>query len=567
MPKSYRYPVYPYRRSADQDASSPAHHPVIVVGAGPVGLSMAVDLGLRGIATLLLDEDDTVSDGSRGICFAKRTLEIFDRLGVGDRIVEKGVTWNKGKVYSGDRLIYAFDLLPESGHKRPAFVNIQQYYIEDYLIERAGEIDGLDVRWKNRVIGVEPDADGVTVTVETPEGDYTLKCDYLIAADGAKSGVRDFLGLPFEGRSFEEQFLITDIVMSADFPAERRFWFNPAFHDGQSALLHRQPDDVWRIDLQLDADADREAEGSPERTIPRLKAILGEDQPFEVDWTSVYRFRCARLEHFREGRVFFVGDAAHIVSPFGARGGNAGIQDADNLAWKIAAVLERKAPEALLASYEAERIPAADENIRYSARSTDFMTPKSRVNRIFRDAVLDLAERFAFARRMVNSGRLSTPSVYSDSPLNSPDAEDFLSGIPPGAAAADAPLKHGRWLIDHLGGGFAGLWFASDPGEIDAARASALERLAAGGLPIRVFVVAPEGAEGAVHDLPVLVDRGGLAFERYDASGGAFYLFRPDQHVAARFRRLEIEPVNGALARALGRDKSRSDTDARTAHG
>src|SRR5215831_1484273 len=336
---------YGFRRSPDQDAATPVRHPVVVVGAGPVGLTAAIDLALRGVPVVILDDADRIGEGSRGICWAKRTLEIWDRLGVAAGMVEKGVTWKLGKVFCGDDLVYAFDLLPEDGHKMPAFINLQQYYVEGALVERAAGLDGIDLRWRNKVVGLAPGNDRARLAIETPEGRYHLDADWVIAADGARSALRDLLGLSFRGVTFEDQFLIADVRMAADFPTERRFWFNPTFHSGQSSLMHRQPNNVWRIDLQLDPRADATEEQRPERVIPRLKRVLG-DIPFELEWVSLYRFNCRRLDRFVHGRVIFVGDAAHQVSPFGARGANSGVQDAENLAWKLAAVLRGEAAAA-----------------------------------------------------------------------------------------------------------------------------------------------------------------------------------------------------------------------------
>src|SRR3546814_543831 len=254
-----------------------------------------------------------------------------------------------------------------------AFINLQQYYVEQYLVERCADFPGLiELRWKNRVTGVDARHDRVIATVATPDGSYALECAYLLACDGVKSTMRNALGLAFAGQSFEERFLITDVEMRADFPSERRFWFTPPFHAGQSALLHKQPDDIYRIDLHLRPDADPEVERRPENVIPRIAAVvLG--LPFEIVWTSVYSFQCRRLERFVHGRVIFAGDAAHVVSPFGARGGNGGIQDVDNLCWKLAAVLDGRAPAALLDSYDEERSHGADEDIMQSSRTTRFM--------------------------------------------------------------------------------------------------------------------------------------------------------------------------------------------------
>ena len=304
--KTYTQPVYPYIKPAEF-SGSPQHWPVIVAGAGPVGLTAAIDLALHGIDVLVLDEDDTVSVGSRAICWSKRTLEILDRLGCGERLVQKGVGWNVGRVFFRDEQVYQFDLQPEPGHRRPAFINLQQYYVEQFLVERAKELPEVDLRWRHKVIGVTPRDDRVALRVSTPDGEYGVQADWLIVADGSKSAVRGMLGLESEGQVFRDRFLIVDIHMTSDFPAERRFWFDPPFHRNQSALLHRQADDVWRVDFQLGWDADPEEEKKPERILPRLRAMLGDDARFEIEWASVYTFQCRRMHSFRRGRALFVG--------------------------------------------------------------------------------------------------------------------------------------------------------------------------------------------------------------------------------------------------------------------
>ncbi|TPQ36807.1 FAD-dependent oxidoreductase [Burkholderia ubonensis] len=553
MSIDYQTLKFDYRpRAARAAQADAAVHPVIVVGAGPVGLAAAIDLAQRGVPVVLLDDDDTLSTGSRAICFAKRTLEIFDRLGCGERFVDKGVSWHVGKVFLQDEQLYAFDLLPEQGHARPAFVNLQQYYVEGYLAERAFELPNLEIRWKHKVTGVAQSAEHAALTVETPEGIETLRAQYVIAADGSRSPLRAAMGLESRGRTFKDRFLIADVKMKAEFPTERWFWFDPPFHRNQSVLLHRQPDNVWRIDFQLGWDADPVAEKQPERVIPRVRALLGPDAEFELEWVSVYTFRCQRMDTFRHGRVLFAGDAAHGVSPFGARGANSGVQDADNLAWKLQLVLDGRAPERLLDTYASEREFAADENIRNSTRSTDFITPKSAVSRVFRDATLKLARDCEFARRLVNSGRLSVPAVLTDSPLNTPDraGDAFACAMRPGAVAADAPVRAEQasgWLLRHLGDGFAGVLFGL-PGDAGAL-AQALDGLA---LPVRPVLIVPAGHALAVPGVDVLEDVDGLAAQRYDAQPGTFYLLRPDQHVCARMRTLDRHAIADALARASG---------------
>ena len=541
----------PYARSPDQAAAKPVHHTVIVAGAGPIGLAAAIDLAQAGQRVLLLDDDDTLSTGSRAICFSKRMLEISDRLGIGQRLVDKGVTWNTGKVFLREDLLYSFDLLPERGHQRPAFINLQQYYVEGFLLERAQQLPNLEIRWKNRITGVAQDAEHVTLDIETPDGPYRLACDWLIAADGGRSQVRRSLGLESKGQTFRDRFLIADVKMTADFPAERWFWFDPTFHPKQSVLLHQQPDNVWRIDFQLGWAADPEVEKQPARVIPRVQALLGSETKFELEWVSVYTFGCQRMDRFRHGRVLFAGDSAHGVSPFGARGANSGFQDTDNLAWKLKLVIDAHAPDALLDTYDSERVYAADENILNSTRSTDFITPKNDVSRAFRDATLELARDCAFARRFVNSGRLSVPACYANSPLNTPDCDRFDGPMVPGAPAVDAPVtRNGQpgWFLPHCGGAFTLLVFldAGCAGVVSLADAA---DLATAAVPVREVLVAPAGSRP--HG-GILVDTEGLLAKRFDARPGTVYLLRPDQHVAARWRSFDVDAVRAAVRRATG---------------
>ncbi len=553
---TYTYPTFPYRAPADLMAGAPQRKPLIVIGAGPVGLAAAIDARLHGLDVLLFDEEDSVSFGSRAVCYAKRALEILDRLGVGDAIVDKGVSWNVGRTFLREEEVYRFNLVPDAGHKRPGMINLQQYHLEEALVHRATEL-GADLRWKYKVVGVQPLGDngseGARVSVETPDGAFEIDTDWLIVADGARSNVRRQLGLDIEGHVFKDRFLIADVVMKADFPAERWFWFDPPFHPNQSVLLHKQSDNVWRIDFQLGWDADPEEEKKPEKIIPRVKAMLGDDREFELEWASIYTFQCRRMKNFRHGRLLFVGDAAHQVSPFGARGANSGFQDTDDLLWKLALVMKGLAPEALLDTYDADRTYAADENIRNSTRSTDFITPKSAVSKLFRNAALELARSQPFARKLVNSGRLSVPAFLVRSALNTPDADAFEGNMVPGAPMDDAPVRvsgQDAWLLDQLGNRFVLLAFVDDPGQLEPSLRAQATALAAGPVPVETVLVTPHG--GNAVGFTVLQDRDGLFAQRYDARPGTTYLVRPDQHVTARWRRSDLAAVRAALARATG---------------
>ena len=562
MLKTYNYPKFEYRRPPEIAGGQTLKVPVVVVGAGPVGLAAALELQLHDIPVLLLDEDDTVSIGSRGVCYAKRALEILDRYGVGEAVCAKGVSWNVGRTFFRDREVYNFNLVPEADHHRPGMVNLQQYYLEEYLAARAASRPGIELRWKNKVVSVTQDGNTVTLKVETEDGFYTVEADWLIAADGARSPIRRMLGLDVEGKIFMDRFLIADVLMKADFPAERWFWFDPPFHPGQSVLLHKQSDSVFRIDFQLGWDADPEQAKKPENVVPRIKAMLGAfdgaggkpAREFELEWVSVYTFQCRRMGSFNHGRVLFAGDAAHQVSPFGARGANSGLQDVDNLGWKLKLVIDGKAPAALLDSYSAERIFAADENLMNSTRSTDFITPQSKVSRTFRNAVLGLAKNHAFGRALVNSGRLSVPAFLTASSLNTPDqaGDTFAGRMLPGAPMDDAPLRDKGadcWLLDKVGQRFIALYFADDAAVLPAPTLAALSNLSCEGIPVQPLVISARPGRPAA-DIPLLEDARGIAAQRYDAKPGTVYLLRPDQHVAARWRTLDAQQVRAAVVRA-----------------
>lgn len=494
---------------------------VVIVGAGPVGLALALDIGRRGHPVTVLNRLDFVAHCSKAICFSKRSLDILDRLGVGDRAVEKGVTWNVGKVFRGEgrEPIYQFDMLPVKNQKRPGFINLQQYYVEEYLLDALRELSNVDLRWGHRVEDVRPLNEGVEIAVVADRGGaYTLRTEWLVACDGARSTVRETLGLDFSGRVFEDNFLIADIRMKRQMPSERWFWFDPPFNPGRSALMHKQPDDVWRLDFQLGWNIDRAAAVWPENVEPFIRAMLGDDVAFEREWYSVYTFQCRRMDRFVHGRTIFAGDSAHLVSPFGARGCNGGFADIDNLGWKLDHVLRGEAGTHLIESYNDEAIATADENILNSTRSTDFLTPKSTASRMLRDAVLELAQDHAFARPCVNSGRLSTPVSYGSSRLSTPDESPWAAGPAPGQPILDAPHA-GGWLLDATGDAFVLLargWSDETP-------------------------------QGVRH-----VEVEGLAAERLGLSEGGAVLVRPDQYVAARWKAATPAAIAAALRRAKG---------------
>lgn len=525
---------------------------VLVVGAGPIGLALALEMGLMGHQIIVINKEVRISNGSRAICYAKRPLEILDRLGIAEKMVSKGVSWNIGRVFfkDGNEPIYSFDLLQVKDQKHPAMINIQQYYNEQYNIEALQELDNVELRWGNTLTEIEQLNTGVLASLSTEKGNYKIHADWLIACDGSSSPTRKMLNMGFDGETFQDNFLIADVKFKKEYPTERHFWFDPPFNPDQSVLLHKQPDNVWRIDFQVGWEIDRSEIVKPENITPRVKAMFGDDVEFEYEWISIYTFNCRQIDKMTKGRVIFAGDSAHLVSPFGARGANTGFQDTDNLAWKLDLIIKGKADHRLLQSYDEERSLAAKINILNSTRSTDFITPKSAVSTHFRNAVLQLSTEYEFARGFVNSGRLSLPVPYPDSSLNTADADIWSAGVPPGTNCIDAPvLQQGKtqWLLNSLGWMFKLLIFV-DTDYVSQEQYQVLASLENSEIPISCIFI----SQAAISGVDTMIDIKGLAAQRYGISKTGVYLIRPDQYVAARWHHIDINKIRNAVQRSIG---------------
>jgi 3-(3-hydroxy-phenyl)propionate hydroxylase len=514
-----------------------SHVPVLIAGGGPVGLTLAALLARQGIASLVIEADEGYCSGSRAICVSRRSQEILGWAGAADALVAKGLAWTGGRSYWRDTEVLHFEMPSQPSQRFAPMVNIQQFYVEEF-VHKAGQAQPqlVDVRWSSRLETVRELGDGAEAQVRTGDGLQPVRCDYLVACDGGRSTVREQLGLQLEGTQYEGRYVIVDIVQKTKRPVERLAWFDPPSNPGSTLLMHRQPDDVWRIDYQIRDDEDAAEAVKPENVLPRVQShlsMIGEHEPWQPLWISIYNAKCLTLPEYRRGAVFFAGDAAHLVPIFGVRGLNSGLDDAGNLAWKLAAVLRGDAPDSLLDSYSIERVHAARENIDYGARSTEFMAPPNFAFRLLREAALRLSVADQKLRPLINP-RQSAPVSYAQSPLNVPQTAGWSSDVAaPGQPAPEALLAapHGRFhLTRAFGKDFVCLVFS------DGALPEAVTQLTSAG--IRALEISPEA------------DCLGQARDRYGLAGvatKALVLVRPDGYVMGRWHGHNPAPLLSAL--------------------
>lgn len=563
----YEFKPYPFtakRYEAElpalADGAETKRHAVAIVGGGPVGLALALGLANHGVPSVLIEADDTVCFGSRAICISRRSLEIIERLGALAPFLEKGLAWTGGRSFYRDVEVLHFTMPHDENQKLPPMVNIEQYYIEQFLLDAAEKrADLIDIRWQTRAGEIRVEPDGATLGLSTPKGDYRLRADWLVACDGGRSRVREALGLQLEGTSYEGRYVIVDIELQSDRPTERLAWFDPPSNPGSTILMHKQPDDIWRIDYQLRDDEDADEAVKPENVIPRVEshlAMMGETTDWSPIWITIYKAHALSLESYRHGRALFAGDAAHLVPIFGVRGANSGLDDADNLAWKLAFVVKGLASDRLLDSYSHERVFATRENLSYGTKSTEFMAPPSFAFELMRQAALGLAVKHASFRSLINP-RQTSAITYADSPLNhGPERSiEFAAGPPPGAVLLECPVSivedgvvREAHLTDLVAPRFAAFLFTEDGTVPDDLRAMA-DDLARGPVPFRLIPLTRHLAAEA----PGLTgwDHTGRLFALYDAEPGSLYLVRPDGHVLGRWRKGAPAGMASAIERVL----------------
>lgn len=550
----YQYQVHqPWLASRHPGEQS---HPIVIVGTGPVGLTTALEIARHGQRCVVLESELQVSEGSRAIVFTRRSMEILQQVGVAQRVTETGLPWCYGNsIYRGQRVFRMENARADDDRFFP-MINLQQQYLEEYLVDAVQANPLIELRWGNRVNKVEQKGEQAWLEVDTPEGCYELRADWLVACDGARSGIRTGMNLLMEGASYEGRFVIADIRIDLPLPTERLAFFDPAWNPGNTILMHREPHGIWRVDYQLPAGEDPEDALRPESLKARIDAQLEMigfgGTPWEMDWSSVYSARALTLPEYVHGRVIFAGDAAHMLPIFGVRGANTGFQDAQGLGWRLALVAKGVASAALLQSYSSERVGAAREIVEEAGKSTRFMAPPSRGFRLLRDAVLSLSLSQSFVGPLYH-WRTSRPHEYGNSPLNSMGDDNLLFKAGPGHGAPPLNVRFApdSYLLDHLGGGFDLLYFTS--GKAIAAQLQAVVAgVRARGVAVRLVAVSSHAAsaiEGA--DL-VLDDSEGRCRARYGVmADGAAYLLRPDQHVCARWMALDANRLQAAFKAAL----------------
>ena len=562
----YALPEYPFVAPPELTSGETRRHPIVIVGGGIVGLTLACSLARLGVAAVLLDEDNTVGvkgASSRGICYTQKSLEIFHKLGIYGRIAKKGIQWSVGRTFAGVDEVYSFDLKLQSQYNlstQPPFINIQQFYIEGFLVERIHELGHVDLRWLSRVSAFSQDERHATLTVDTPDGSYQLQADHVIDATGSHSPFHQWVGASKQTKKGDDRWCIADVRFSTRPPAERHTWIEAPFNENRAVWQHLMADDVWRIDYQMAPNADPDYVSREDVVRERLQRQFGQGVEVEIVWVGPYAYRSQCLDALRHGRLFFIGDTAKVVSPFGARGGNTGVADADNLAWKLAAVLQGQAGPGLLASYNDERLEAAQENVKVTNRTARYLRAPEGMERTFRSASIGLAKKYPFARAFINTGRMAVANSYSRSGICRGSGGQSVQNVRfqwaqgPASPASEGTVNE---LLAWAGANMLLLHF----GDLSAGDANRLRQISLHA-PVQTVQVlsAQPGADvgGFAHALHTpyareqVIDAWGHLRTASHVGPRAWALIRPDAYLAARGDGVGAELVK-AIEIALGR--------------
>ena len=552
----YALPEYAFVPPPELTDGQALRHPIVIVGGGITGLTLACSLSLHGVPCVLLDEDNTVGvkgASSRGICYTQKSLEIFAKLGIYERIAAKGIRWSIGRTFAGEDEVYAFDLSKQGDYnlsQQPPFINIQQFYIEGFLVERIVELNQTDLRWCSRVKAFEQLPDHARLQVETPAGSYWMEAAHVIDATGSSTPFHAWCGAAVQAKRGDDRWCIADVRFADRPPTERHTWIEAPFNDGRAVWQHLMADNVWRIDYQMAPNADSAYVSREDVVRERLARQFGRDVAVEIVWVGPYGYRSQCVERMRIRSVFFIGDTAKVVSPFGARGGNTGVADADNLAWKLAALVKRLAPAALLDAYHAERHEAALENVQVTNRTARYLRATEGIERTFRSASIGLAKQYPFARHLVNTGRMAVANRYRRSPVCAAEGNGGRSVQNVGFAWADGSAGRLNDLLAWCDSRLLLLWFGALPNRAQAARLAQLTCSA----PVRCVQVLPTRTQGGLRARESVLDTQGhlrAACHLPVPNGPAWALLRPDSYLAASGHAIDPSLI-AAIATALG---------------
>lgn len=450
----FNWSAYPFEMPPEMRGQRGCH-PVVVIGAGPVGLSLALGLARSGIEVVVLERGDQVSDGSRAISMDAMSMNFVDQLGLGDAVAAYSISCDANLVYCGDMLVMRQDYGRARGEKHSPYTVLQQCWLEQFLLDALCALPEAEVRWQSEVVDLSQDDGGVQIIVSTPAGQYKMESRYAVACDGARGTCRRLAGRRYEPLGMQDvsqrAFIVCDFQMKTDLSHARRLYLHPPYQPDAMMLLHPQPFDTWRLDYPLADDESPQMAIAPEQIEARLTSHLnwmGEHGPREVIWSSLYRPRAATLQSYRHGRLMFAGDAAHLLPIFGGRGLNLGLGDSRNLCWRLTALLRGGASDSILNDYDRERQSILRKAVSDLSEASLFMARPTRASRLMSRAVQELAGHRPFAAALLDPYRAPRRSGYSPT-------DDWQDDPAPGAVVGNPlpnpQLSGGRWLHDLLG--------------------------------------------------------------------------------------------------------------------
>ncbi len=509
---------------------------VLVVGAGPTGLMLANQLGRRGVGALILDRHTGPSLQTRALGVQARTLEIYSHLGIVEQALELGKRATGANMWAGGRRTARVPLGDIGRDMSPyPFLLILGQDDNERLLGEALRNRGMAIEWSTELVGLTQEADQVTAKLKQPDGTIReITAAWVAGCDGARSAVRELNGIAFQGAPYGHVFFVADTRMTG--PMVRDELNVYLWQDGFHLFFPMRGTDHWRIVGIVPPELRGRDDLTLGEVIPSIREEAGAGVTLQdCSWFSTYRIHHRRAERFRDRRCFLLGDAAHIHSPVGAQGMNTGLQDAYNLAWKLALVVTGRADATLLDSYAAERIPVARRLLRTTDRAFALIVSDSWLAGLVRTRILARIAAFAMRRERIRKLAFRTISQtgirYPDSPLS-----ETLAGLPAGAPRAGDrfPWLRLKFQID---GPTEDLFQRLDDTRFNLVVIG--QPLPAGGAPdpgdlLRIHVVPDDPANGR-------------ELARARIRGPAFYLLRPDGHVGLAGARLDA----GAVGRYL----------------